>query len=215
LQAHGTDPAANLRYLLGILNHWYGLGTDPARLSSPLVNPGVWSEVALGYRELLDEYPQFSSGAEPDLAAIEGPGQQTAQLISALQQVDPTTFTNAAVQNLGANYLAAFNQLTGDIAAHNANFLNAPAVAYGTPDGHTWAGFDPFGGVNQAVPSGDDPAQQITSIPSCDGSGDPAVLPSAQNWENSVDLPKSWFILYNLVGYANPALQPMASPLCY
>ena len=62
LQSHGADPAANLAYLLRILHGWYGLGTDPAGLSDPVVNPGVWSEVALGYRELLDEYPQFSAG---------------------------------------------------------------------------------------------------------------------------------------------------------
>jgi hypothetical protein len=214
LQAHGQDQAANLRYLLGILNHWYGLGTDPAGLSTPVVNPGVWSEVALGYRELLDEYPQFSAGTEPDLPAIEAPGQQNAQLISALQQVGGDN-TNAAVQQVGANYLAAFNQLTGDIAAHNANFPNAPLVAYGTPDAHPWAGYDPFGGIEQPVPAGNDPGQQITSIPSCDGTGDPAALGPAQNWESGVDLPKSWYILYNLVAYANPNLQPMSTPLCY
>jgi hypothetical protein len=215
LQAHGTDPASNLAYLLRILNHWYGLGTDPSSLGSAPVNLGVWSEVALGYRELLDEYPQFSAGGEPDLAAIEGPGQQAAQLISPLQHVDSTSGTDPAVQQLGANYLAAFNQLTSDISTHNAGFLSAPLVAYGTPDGHSWAGFDPFGGVNQAVPGGDDPAQQVTSIPSCDGSGPAAALPSAQSWEGGVTLPTSWYLLYQLVGYANPSLQPMTTPLCY
>jgi hypothetical protein len=215
LQAHGTDAGANLAYLLRILNHWYGLGTDPSTLSSPVANPGVWSEVALGYRELLDEYPQFSAGGEPDLAAIEGPGQQNAQLIAALQQVDPTTFTNQAVEKVGANYLAAFNQYTDDINSHNSGFLNAPEVGYGTPAGHHWAGYDPFGGIDQPVPSGDDPAQTVTSIPSCDGQGDPATLPSAQSWEGAVDLPKSWEILFNLVGYANDSLQPLSTPICY
>ena len=214
LQSHGADPAQNLAYLLRILHGWYGLGADPASLSAPVVNPGVWSEVALGYRELLDEYPEFSAGDEPDLPAIEAPGQQLAQLISALQPVDPTTFTNAAVQQVGGNYLAAFNQLTGDIAAHNANFLNAPAPGFGTPDGQHWAGYDPFGGLNQPVPSGDDPSKQLTTIPSCDGTSDPAVLSVNQNWANGVDLPKSWFVLQNLVGYANPNLQP-ADPFCY
>ncbi|HET7017195.1 MAG TPA: putative Ig domain-containing protein [Streptosporangiaceae bacterium] len=215
LQSHGADPAANLAYLLRILHGWYGLGTDPSSLSDPVVNPGVWSEVALGYRELLDEYPQFSAGDEPDLPAIEGPGQQVAQLISALQPVDPTTFTNPSVQAVGGNYLAAFNQFTGDVAAHNANFLNAPAPGFGTPDGQHWAGYDPFGGLNQPVPSGDDQTKQLTTIPSCDGTNDPAVLSVNQNWESSVDLPKSWFVLQNLVGYANPNLQPTADPFCY
>jgi len=171
LQAHGTDAAANLAYLLRILNHWYGLGTDPGTLSTPVANPGVWSEVALGYRELLDEYPQFSAGSEPDLAAIEGPGQQIAQLSGALQQVDPTTFTNQAVHQLGANYLAAFNQYADDINTHNGGFLSAPEVGYGTPAGHHWAGYDPFGGIDQTVPGGDYPAQQVTSIAPATGPG--------------------------------------------
>ena len=215
MQAHGTDSAANLAYLLRILNNWYGLGTDPGSLSSPVANPGVWSEVALGYRELLDEYPQFSAGGEPDLAAIEGPGQQIAQLIYALQQVDPTTFTNQAVHKLAANYLAAFNQYASDINNHNSGFLNAPAVGYGTPAGHHWAGYDPFGGIDQPVPSGDDPAQTVTSIPSCDGKVIRLRCPTAQSWEGGVDLPKSWQILYNLVGYTNDSLTPLTTPICY
>ncbi|HET7016808.1 MAG TPA: putative Ig domain-containing protein, partial [Streptosporangiaceae bacterium] len=124
-------------------------------------------------------------------------------------------FTNQAVDKLGANYLAAFSQYVNDINTHNSGFLNAPEVAYGTPAGHHWAGYDPFGGIDQPVPSGDDPAQTVTSIPSCTGQGDPATLSTPQSWEGSVDLPKSWEILYNLVGYTNDGITPLTTPVCY
>src|SRR5262249_6124115 len=153
-----------------ILHKWYGIGTDPATLSPALVNPGVWSEVSLGYRELLDEYPQFSAGDEPDLAAIEAPGQQVAQLISAIQQVDPTTFTNPAVSKLTGNYHDAFAKLIADIAAHHAAFPaneTGRAGGYGTPSNHSWVGYNAFAGTNQAVPPGDDQDPMLTSVPNC------------------------------------------------
>src|SRR5262249_11256267 len=153
LGAHGTDTQASLGYFMAILHNWYGLGTDPASLATPLVNPGVWAEVSLAYRELLDEYPQFSAGPEPDLAAIEAPGQQVAALTSALQGVDASG-VNPAVKHLGDNYLAAFSQLIADVGQLPPfpSGVTGPPNGYGTPSGLSWAGFDPAGGVNQAVP---------------------------------------------------------------
>jgi hypothetical protein len=105
--------------------------------------------VALGYRELLDEYPQFSAGPEPDLASIEAPGQQNTSLISALQQVDPSTGSNAVVKQLGDNYSAAFKRLIADINQHQENFPATQTGAdngYGTPSGDSWAGYNPLDG---------------------------------------------------------------------
>jgi hypothetical protein len=217
LAAHGMDSAKNLSYLLSILHNWYGLGTDPAGLASPLVNPGVWSEVALGYRELLDEYPQFSAGDEPDLPGIEAPGQQVAQLISALQHVDPATGNNAVIEQLGTNYGAAFSRLTADINAHQANFPTGQAGAdngYGTPSAQSWAGYNPADGIDQTLPTGADPVQQVSSFASCDG-GNPVNLRTPQAWQQGVILPKSWFILFNLVGAVHGSIQPLDTPICY
>ncbi|HET7016915.1 MAG TPA: putative Ig domain-containing protein, partial [Streptosporangiaceae bacterium] len=217
LGQHGLNQAQDLAYLLGILHKWYGIGTDPATLSPALVNPGVWSEVALGYRELLDEYPQFSAGDEPDLSAIQAPGQQIAQLISAIQQVDPTTGINPAVDKFTGNYHDAFAKLVADIAAHHASFptgLTGAAGGYGTPSGQQWHGYNAFADANQAVPAGDVPNTMLSSLPNC-SNGNSDGLGSPMAWESAASLPNSYYLLYNLVGYANGSLQPLSSPVCY
>jgi hypothetical protein len=216
LAAHGLDPAKDLSYLLSILHGWYGLGSDPGALNPSLVNPGVWSEVALGYRELLDEYPQFSAGPEPDLTSIEAPGQQVTNLISALQQVDPSTGTNAAVQQFTGNYGAAFKRLIADINQHQVGFPTDQTGAdngYGTPSDQSWDGYYPLGGLDQ-FPGGTDPVQQVSSFAAC-GGGDPVNLFNPEVWEQGVILPKSWFLLFHLVGYSDGSLQPLDSPICY
>jgi Putative Ig domain len=219
LAAHGMDPAKDLSYLLGILHGWYGLGTDPSTLTPSLANPGVWSEVALGYRELLDEYPQFSAGPEPDLGSIEAPGQQVASLISALQQVDPATGANAAVEQLGSNYRDAFKRLIADINQHQENFGTlAGGPAYSTPSGQSWSGFVPVDGIDQPLPQGADPAQQLTTIPRCGTpTGNPLdtlTFTTPQSWESGVQLPVAWDILYRLVGYKDASLTPSSEPIC-
>ena len=217
LTQHGLDQGQDLAYLLGILHKWYGIGTDPATLSSALVNPAVWSEVSLAYRELLDEYPQFSAGTEPDLASIEAPGQQVTQLVSAIQQVDPTTFTNPAVQQLTGNYSAAFTKLITDINAHQAAFpANATGAAggYGTPSGQSWDGYNAFAGTDQPVPAGDDKNPAPTSLPNCANSNT-VGLSGPMTWESAASLPNSYFLLDNLAGFSNGALQPLSDPLCY
>jgi hypothetical protein len=217
LTQHGLDQGQDLAYLLGILHKWYGIGTDPATLSSALVNPAVWSEVSLAYRELLDEHPQFSAGTEPDLASIEAPGQQVTQLVSAVQQVDPTTFTNPAVQQLTGNYSAAFTKLITDINAHHAAFpANATGAAggYGTPSGQSWDGYNAFAGTDQPVPAGDDQNPVLTSLPNCSNSNT-VGLSSPMAWESGASLPNSYFLLDNLAGFSNSSLQPLSAPLCY
>jgi hypothetical protein len=217
LTQHGLNQAQDLAYLLGILHRWYGIGTDPAALSSAVVNPAVWSEVSLGYRELLDEYPQFSAGTEPDLASIEAPGQQVAQLVSAVQQVDPATFTNPAVQQLTGNYSAAFTRLITDIAAHHAAFpANATGAAggYGTPSGQSWDRYNAFAGTDQPVPAGDDKNPAPTSLPNCANSNT-VGLSGPMTWESAANLPNSYFLLDNLSGFSNGSLQPLSDPLCY
>src|SRR5262249_23748822 len=205
LATHGMDQSQELAYLLGVLHQWYSIGTDPATLSPALVNPGVWSEVSLGYRELLDEYPQFSAGGEPDLAAIEAPGQQVAQLISAIQQVDTTTSTNPAVEKFTGNYHDAFAKLVADIAAVHASFpadATGQAGGYGTPSGQSWKGYNAFAGTDQAVPTGDDPNQSLSSLPNCQNANS-VGLGGNMPWEAGASLPNSWYLLDNLVGYAN------------
>jgi hypothetical protein len=216
LAAHDMDPDAELSYLLGILNNWYGLGTDPATASPGLVNPGVWSEVALAYRELLDEYPQYSAGPEPDLAAIEAPGQQIAQLIGALQTESTATWTDPAIAAIFGNYQQVLNQLYNDIVARQDAFpAGATPAQYGTPGGgQPWANYNAFAGPEQSTPAGAAKQPAISSVPYCSG-GDPISVPDSPTWETGINLPNSWYLLQNLVGYANPALAPTTAPVCY
>ena len=156
-------------------------------------------------------------GTEPDLAAIEAPGQQVTQLVSAVQQVDPTTFTNPAVQQLTGNYSAAFTKLITDINAHHATFpANATGAAggYGTPSGQSWDGYNAFAGTDQPVPAGDDKNPAPTSLPNCANSNT-VGLSGPMTWESAANLPNSYFLLDNLAGFSNGSLQPLSDPLCY
>lgn len=230
LAQHGLDPDQELYYLMSILSHWYGLGTDPATLSTPLVNPGVWSEVALAYRELLDEYPQYSAGTNPDLAAVQAPGKQVASLISALQADNSSNgYQNPALHDLNSNYQGALRSLKSDIFAWQGEFLagdTGKKAGFGTPAGGSWDNYNAFSGPEQPVPAPDpatgigvDPAQQISLIPACSGTS--GAIPSTpgsaagQSWEAGINLPHSWYLLANLVGYSNPALTLAPAPLCY
>jgi hypothetical protein len=230
LAQHSLDPDQELYYLMSILSHWYGLGTDPATLSTPLVNPAVWSEVALAYRELLDEYPQYSAGTNPDLAAVEAPGEQVASLIGALQADNSSNgYQNPALTDLTSNYQGALKSLKSDISTWQGQFLpghTGQQAGFGTPLDKSWDNYKAFKGPEQPVPgpdpatgTGDDPAQQISLIPACSGTS--GAIPSTpgsaagQSWEAGVNLPHSWYLLANLIGYSNPALTLAPEPLCY
>jgi hypothetical protein len=54
----------------------------------------------------------------------------------------------------------------------------------------------------------------ISSLPSC-GSGPDLPLSGPTEWESGASLPRSWSLLYNLVGYANGGLQPLSTPICH
>jgi hypothetical protein len=217
LQAHGMDPAAELSYVLSILNGWYGLGSNPAALPVALVNPGVWSEVALAYRELLDEYPQFSAGTEPDLTRVEQPGEQVAQLISALQQDNTSSWTNPAIDNIAGNYSGTLAQVVNDVNARENAFPSTSTSEYLTPTGGPWDGYNPFNGPEQANPSNNEVHQPavITSMPACGTGANPLSVSDSPAWQTSVNIPNSWYLLFNLVGYANAAIKGTTMPLCY
>jgi hypothetical protein len=183
-------------------------------LLAPVIHTGLGTSAAISVTQTP---AQFSAGTEPDLASIEAPGQQVTQLVSAVQQVDPTTFTNPAVQQLTGNYSAAFTKLITDINAHHAAFpANATGAAggYGTPSSQSWDGYNAFAGTDQPVPAGDDKNPAPTALPNCANSNT-VGLSGPMTWESAANLPNSYFLLDNLAGFSNGAVQPLTDPLCY
>jgi hypothetical protein len=203
----GYDLPANLLYLLTILNNRWP--TDAPPPPANLVNPDVWAEAALGFRELLDENPDYSAGPEPDPAAVELPGQQAAAAISALQAVNAAG-QDPVINDLVSNYNAALTTLVNDITTTQSNF---PTQNQYPPYGN-WQGYGASGGPEQ-IPAGGiaDPMQTINSIPAC-GTQTPDVYLDQATWEAGVNLPNSWYLLYHLGDVVNGAFSPTATPLC-
>ena len=202
------DLPSNLGYLLSVLNSWYGTPAPPANL----VNPDVWAEAALGYRELLDENPGYSAGPEPDLAAVELPGQQAAAAIRALQTVQGGK--DPVLTDLGQNYTNTLPTLVTDINANASTFPTQDQY----PQYGNWKGYsvsDPLG--PEQTPAGGtgnvDPKQQISSIPACGTQA--AVLTFAPTaWEPAVKLPNSWYLLAALGQKVTSGFSLTTTPVC-
>jgi Putative Ig domain len=203
----GYDPSANLLYLLTILNNrWPGDAPAPP---ANLVNPDVWAEAALGYRELLDENLAYSAGPEPDTASVELPGQQVASAVSALQKVDTSgalAGQSPVIDDVTGNYTSALNQLYGDITQYQNSF---------DPDNPSWDGYNAFGGPEQSRPSqAPDPAQPVSGLAGC-GSTETAVsLPAASAWEAGMNVPNSWYLASDLDSQVQSGYQVTSAPLC-
>jgi hypothetical protein len=204
----GYDLPSNLLYLLTILNNrWPADATAPP---AGLVNPDVWAEAALGYRELLDENLKYSAGPEPDLAAVELPGQQAAAAISALQAVQ--NGQAPVINDVTGNYNTALTTLVNDVTTTQGNF---PTQNQYPPYGN-WQGYSASAGPEQTPAGGIgsvDPQQQTSSMPACGTTTTDATF-TAQPWETGVSLPNSWFLLYQLGNQANGGFSPTTTPLC-
>ena len=202
----GYDLPSNLLYLLTILNNRWP--TDAPTPPANLVNPDVWAEAALGYRELLDENPDYSAGPEPDLAAVELPGQQAAAAISAIQTLK--NGQDPVLTDLATNYTNALAPLVQDINANAGTFPTQNQY----PQYGNWHGYGVSGGPEQTPAGGNvNPNQQISSIPAC-GTQTADVTFTAAPWAPGVKLPNSWFLLSWLGQKVNSAFSLTTTPVC-
>jgi hypothetical protein len=195
------DPAQYLYYVLALLH-----GKWPQDVAKPQVdvNPDVWAEAALAYRELRDENLAYSGGPDADLHPVEGPGLALAAELRNLQTVN-TSGQDPVVNDVVANYQKELANVVKTIDDNEGNFPISD-----------WAGWTPRGGIGQPLPSqttypNDDPKWQLNSVAACDGSSQTAPLGS-QPWESAANLTSAWYMVYDLGGKIDPGFNPQAAP---